>query len=62
MEDYVNTYRNYAFGDVEVKYNATEKDQLTLEYGRITYHLQPTDKNDTFAVCLAVNGLVTRTF
>ncbi|KAK3741976.1 hypothetical protein RRG08_024722 [Elysia crispata] len=50
MEDYVNTYRNYAFGDVEVKYNATEKDQLTLEYGRITYHLQTTDKNDTFAM------------
>ncbi|GFS24663.1 protein flp-like [Elysia marginata] len=51
MEDYAQTYRNYAFGDVVVKFNTTEnEDGLLLEYGKVQYRLAPTDKNDTFHV------------
>ena len=55
LQDYAFSYRNWAFGVLDVKFNtSTNKDQLTLEYGKMKYRLQPTDKNDTFRVRLVV--------
>ncbi|RUS87941.1 hypothetical protein EGW08_004296 [Elysia chlorotica] len=53
LKDFVNTYENYAFGKVEVKYNATGKGELTLHYGTIDYDLKPTNQNDTFKMIVS---------
>ncbi|GFN75138.1 penicillin-binding protein 4 [Plakobranchus ocellatus] len=48
-EDYAQTYKNWAFGDVVVRHNISGNSYLTLEYGKMSYRLQRTNlQNDTF--------------
>ncbi|XP_012941830.1 uncharacterized protein LOC101854816 [Aplysia californica] len=50
LNDFAGYYRNYAFGDINIRFNESESEDLLMDYGMASYKLAPTYENDTFAM------------